>query len=161
LKVAQDPEGPKAPPEAPRPENPQINKDLKRALNRARTLTMADTEPEEGQLSGSAQGTATEASAGDAYATSIFEAIRRNWSAPSGLVSDAELARLTSEIRIRVGADGSITDSKLIRPSGNSYFDDSCVAAIQATRKVPPPPPAVRKLAARGFAIDFAGKDIK
>jgi colicin import membrane protein len=162
LKVADDPNAAKAPPEAPRPENPKINKDLKRALDRARKLTsLADAEPEEGQLSGSAQGTATEASAGDAYATSIFEAIRRNWSAPSGLVSDAELARLTSEIRIRVGADGSITDSKLIRPSGNSYFDDSCVAAIQATRKVPPPPPAVRKLAARGFAIDFAGKDIK
>jgi colicin import membrane protein len=162
LKVAEDPNAAKAPPEAPRPENPKINKDLKRALDRARKLTsLAEAEPEEGQLSGSAQGTATEASAGDAYATSIFEAIRRNWSAPSGLVSDAELTRLTSEIRIRVGADGSITDSKLIRPSGNSYFDDSCVAAIQATRKVPPPPPAVRKLAARGFAIDFAGKDIK
>jgi TonB family protein len=162
LKVADDPNAKKAPPEAPRPDNPEISKNLKRALDRARKLeALADPEPEEGQLNGSEHGTATEASAGDAYATAIFEAIRRNWSAPSGLVSDAELGRLATEIRIRVGDDGTITDSKLLRPSGNSYFDDSCIAAITATRKVPPPPPAVRKLAARGFAIDFAGKDIK
>ena len=162
IKVSENPEAPKAPPEAPRPENPVINKDLKRALNRARKLeALAEPEPEEGQLTGSAAGTATEASAGDAYATSIFEAIRRNWSAPSGLVSDAELGRLTTEIRIRISADGTITDSRLLHPSGNSYFDDSCMTAITATRKVPPPPPAVRKQAAHGFAIDFAGKDIK
>jgi TonB family protein len=162
IKVSENPNAAKAPPEAPRPENPQISKNLKRALDRARKLeALAEPEPDEGQLNGSTQGTANEASSGDVYATAIFEAIRRNWSAPSGLVSDAELARLTAEIRIRVGADGTITDSKLIRPSGNSYFDDSCIAAIQATRKVPPPPPPVRKLAARGFAIDFAGKDIK
>jgi TonB family protein len=162
LKVATDPNAAKAPPEAPRPENPVVAKDLKRALERARKLTaLAEPEPEEGQLTGSASGTASEASAGDAYATAIFEAIRRNWSAPSGLVSDAELGRLATSIRIRVGADGSITDSRLLHPSGNSYFDDSCMTAISATRKVPPPPPAVRKLAARGFAIDFAGKDIK
>ena len=162
LKVAEDPNAAKAPVEAPRPENPTISKNLKRALDRARKLeALAEPEPDEGQLSGSAQGTANEASAGDAYATSIFDAIRRNWSAPSGLVSDAELGRLAAEIRIRVGDDGTITDSRLLRPSGNSYFDDSCMAAITATRKVPPPPPAVRKLAARGFAIDFAGKDIK
>jgi len=162
LKVAEDPNAAKAPVEAPRPDNPTISKNLKRALDRARKLeALAEPEPDEGQLNGSEHGTANEASAGDAYATAIFEAIRRNWSAPSGLVSDAELGRLASEIRIRVGEDGTITDSRLLRPSGNSYFDDSCMAAITATRKVPPPPPGVRKLAARGFAIDFSGKDIK
>ncbi|HEX3698416.1 MAG TPA: energy transducer TonB [Polyangia bacterium] len=162
LKVSENPNAVKAPPEAPRPDNPQISKNLRRALDRARKLeALADPEPDEGQLNGSERGTANEASAGDEYATAIFEAIRRNWTEPSGLVSDAELARLTAEIRIRVGADGTITDSRLLHPSGNSYFDDSCTAAITATRKVPPPPPAVRKLAARGFAIDFAGKDIK
>ena len=162
IKVSENPEAPKAPPEAPRPETPKIAKDLKRALDRARKLeALAEPEPDEGQLNGSATGTANEATLGDAYATAIHDAIQRNWTVPSGLVSDTELRRLTAEVRIRVGADGSITDSRLLHPSGNSYFDDSCMAAITATRKVPPPPPAVRKLAARGFAMDFDGKDIK
>jgi colicin import membrane protein len=162
IKIADDPNAAKAPVEAPRPENPEISKDLKRALDRARMLEkLIPTEPEEGQLNGSAQGTATEASAGDAYATAIFEAVRKNWTTPSGLVSDAELGRLTATVRIRVGDDGTINDSKLLKSSGNTYFDDSCVAAVQATRKVPPPPAAVRRLAARGYALDFAGKDMK
>jgi TonB family protein len=162
IKISDDPNAAKAPVEAPRPENPLISKDLRRALDRARKLEqLAEVEPEEGQLTGSAHGTATEAGAGDAYATAIFEAVRKSWTAPSGLVSDAELGRLMATVRIRVGEDGTISDAKLLRSSGNSYYDDSCIAAIQTTRKVPPPPVNVRRLAARGYALDFAGKDLK
>jgi TonB family protein len=162
IKISEDPNAAKAPVEAPRPENPEISKDLKRALERARKLEqLADSEPEEGQLTGSVHGTAAVASAGDAYATAIFEAVRSHWNPPSGLVSDAEINRLTSTVRIRVGEDGSISDSKLLKSSGNSFYDDSCIAAIQATHKVPPPPADVRRIAARGYALDFAGKDLK
>jgi TonB family protein len=162
IKISDDPNAAKAPVEAPRPENPEISKDLRRALDRARKLeALADTEPEEGQATGSEHGTATEASAGDAYATAISDAIRKNWSAPSGLVTDAELGRLTATFRVRVGEDGAISDSKLIKSSGNNYYDDSCTAAIEATHKVPPPPAAIRRLAARGYALEFAGKDMK
>jgi TonB family protein len=161
IKISDDPNAAKAPPEAPRPENPEISKNLRRALDRARKLeSLAETEPEEGQLTGSTHGTATEASAGDAYATAIFEAIHKNWTEPS-VITDAELGRLLTTIRIRVGEDGTINDSKILKPSGNSFFDDSCMTAVQATRKVPPPPPAVRRLAAHGYALDFPGKDMK
>ena len=139
-----------------------LSKDLKRALDRARQLqALAEPEPDEGQLTGSTSGTATEASAGDAYATAIFEPVRRNWSAPSGLVSDADLARLVTEVRIKIADDGTVNDVRLAKSSGNSYFDDSCVSAVQATRKLPPPPANFRKAAARGVSLDFAGKDIK
>lgn len=162
IKIAEDPTAAPAPVEAPRPETPKISKDLKRALNRARQLqALAEPEPDEGQLTGSTSGTATEASAGDAYATAIFEAVRRNWSAPSGLVSDAELARLVTEVRIKIADDGTVNDVRLVKSSGNSYFDDSCVSAVQATRKLPPPPANFRRAAARGVSLDFAGKDIK
>lgn len=162
IKISDDPNAPKAPAEAPRPDNPEISKDLRRALDRARKLeALAETEPEEGQVTGSEHGTAAEASAGDAYATAISDAVRKNWTAPSGLVSDAELGHLAATFRIRVGEDGAVTDSKLIKSSGNSYYDDSCTAAIQATHKVPPPPAAIRRLAAHGYALEFAGKDMK
>jgi colicin import membrane protein len=162
IKIAEDPNAPKAPVEAPRPENPEISKDLRRALDRAHKLEqLIPSEPEEGQLTGSASGTATEASAGDAYATAIFDAIRKNWTTPTGLVTDGELARITTTIKIRVGDDGTIIESKLLKSSGNTFYDDSCIAAIQATRKVPPPPANVRRLAARGYGLEFAGKDMK
>jgi len=107
------------------------------------------TEPEEGQLTGSASGTATEASAGDAYATAIYEAIRQHWTTPTGLVTEAQLAHLVAAIKIRVADDGTILENKVIRSSGNNFFDDSCVTAIQATRKVPPPPANMRRLPPR------------
>jgi TonB family protein len=162
IKISDDPNAPKAPAEAPRPDNPEISKDLKHALDRARKLqALAETEPEEGQLTGSAHGTAAEASAGDAYATAIYEAIRKNWTESSGLITDAQLTKLVTTIRIRVGDDGTITDSKVLKSSGNSFFDDACMTAIQATRKVPAPPANVRRLAAHGYALDFGGKDMK
>jgi TonB family protein len=162
IKLADDPNAAKAPTEAPRPDNPEISKDLRHALNRARRLEqLIPTEPEEGQVTGSASGTATEATEGDAYATAIHDAIRKNWSPPEGVITDAQLARLTATIKIRVGEDGTILETKLLRSSGNSFYDDSCVTAIQATRKVPPPPAAVRRIAARGYAIEFPGKDMK
>jgi TonB family protein len=162
IKVADDPNAPKAPTEAPRPENPEISKDLRRALDRARMLEkLADSEPEEGQATGSESGTAAEATAGDAYATALADAIRKRWTAPTGLVSDAELGRLVVSVKIKISEDGLITDSTVIKPSGNAYFDDSCTAAIQAAHRVPPPPPGLRRLAARGYILDFAGKDMK
>ena len=162
IKISDDPNAAKAPVEAPRPDDPKISKDLRRALNRARSLEkLAEAEPEEGQLTGSATGTATEATAGDAYATAISEAIRKNWSTPTGLVTDGELARLTTVIKVRVGEDGTILENKLYKSSGNSFYDDACVTAVQATRKVPPPPASLRRSAARGYALEFPGKDMK
>jgi TonB family protein len=130
-------------------------------LGKPKLEQLIPTEPEEGQITGSAAGTAAEASAGDAYATAIFDAVRKNFTPPEGLITDAQLARLTTTIKIRVGEDGSILENKLLKSSGNSFFDDACVSAILATRKVPPPPPAARRLAARGYALEFAGKDLK
>jgi TonB family protein len=162
IKISDDPNAPKAPVEAPRPDNPEISKDLRRALDRAHKLEqLIETAPEEGQLTGSATGTATEASDGDAYATAIHDAVLRNLTTPTGLVSAAELARLTTTIKIRVGEDGTILESKLLKSSGNGFYDDACVTAIQATRKVPPPPAAMRRIAARGYALEFPGKDLK
>ncbi|HET6283836.1 MAG TPA: TonB family protein [Polyangia bacterium] len=157
IKITEDVNAPKAPVEAPRPENPDTSKNLKNALKRARQLqALAEPEPDEGQLTGSPTGIANEASAGDPYWTSVRDALRRNWNLPTGLVSDAELARLVAEVRVRIAADGTVTDARIAKPSGNSYFDDSCLSAVNATRRVPPPPANFRKMAARGVSMDFA-----
>ena len=160
IKITEDVNAPKAPVEAPRPESPDISKNVKKALDRARKWKdLVEPEPDEGQLNGSPSGLANEASAGDAYWTSVRDALRKNWNLPTGLVSDAELGRLTTEVRVRIGGDGTVTDARIAKPSGNSYFDDSCLSAVNATRRVPPPPANFKKMAARGVSMDFAGKD--
>lgn len=149
-----------APKEAPKPEDAQVSKDLKRALERARLLQQAANEPEEGDLAGSIHGTANEAQAGDLYATQIFEAIRRNWNVPKGVGDEATLRGLTVEVRVRVAADGTLLEPKIAKPSRNDLFDDSCLQAVIATAKVPPPPAQVAGRFARGLVLEFEGKDL-
>jgi TonB family protein len=163
IKLTENPEAPPAPPEkeAPKPEDRKINKDLKRALERARALSQAATEePEEGPIGGSAEGTSSEQVMGDAYATAVHNAIQRNWNAPSGLLNDAQLATLSAEVKVHIDADGTLKNATLFRPSGNDLFDDSCVQAVRATGRVPPPPVAERAKYRRGMVVEFAGKDL-
>jgi outer membrane biosynthesis protein TonB len=162
IKVAQDPNAAPAQKEAPKPEDAEISKDLRRALQRARALAAAaEEEPPEGSLTGSTAGNATEGSAGDEYATQIYEAIKRNWSAPTGLVKDSELAGLVTSIRVRISDDGTLLEPVMQKSSRNQFFDDSCMQAIKATGKVPAPPtPALRAQYRRGVLLEFEGSDL-
>jgi TonB family protein len=162
IKVADDPNAKpvEREKEKPKPEKPEISKSVQDVLNRRRALLQnAVEEPPEGSLTGSSAGTATQASEGDEYATQIYEAIRRNWNVPTGL-SIGEVITLEAEIRISISDDGTILEPKLRKPSGNGLFDDSCLQAVQATRKVPPPPAAQRARYRRGVALAFGGKDL-
>lgn len=160
IKVTENETAAPAPKEAPRPEDPEVSKDLKRALERARKLAAASAEePPEGLPTGSAAGTATEASAGDAYATAIYEAIRRNWTVPTGLSLGAASA-LETDVIVTISDDGRLGTPRIKKSSGNELFDASCMEAIQATRDVPPPPPSERAKYRRGVVLQFEGKDL-
>ena len=132
IKLSEDPNAAPAPKEAPKLEDTTISKDLRRALERAKALAKnaAAEEAAEGSLTGSAEGTSNQAVNGDEYATAINEAIHKHWTTPG--------------------------NPKVIKPSGNQYFDDSCVEAIKATSRVPPPPAGFK----RGLRIGFEGKDL-
>jgi colicin import membrane protein len=158
LKLSEDAHAKAAAPEAPRPENADVSKDVRHALDRARKLQALATpdEPAEGLETGSLRGTASQASAGDAYATAINDAIHRNWNVPTGLVSDSELKKLHAGVRVSVGTDGKLHDVKVVKSSGNSLFDESCLTAVQATGRVPPPPAALQKIYGRGVVLEFS-----
>jgi TonB family protein len=162
IKVADDPNTPTPPPkEAPKPEDKDVNKDLRNALKRAQALARAAAEEEaEGSATGSAQGTATQAQQGDEYATLVHNAIKNHWTAPAGLLNDAQLASLVADVRVRIADDGTLENPRLQKGSGNDLFDDSCVQAVKATGKVPPPPAAVRAKFQRGLLITFDGKNL-
>ena len=140
LNLTDDPNAAPAPKEAPKIDDADISKDMRRALKRAQLLAQATEEPAEGSLTGSTEGTSTQGVSGDAYATAIFTAIRSNWVTPTGLITDSELAELVAKIRLAIGEDGTLSNPIVQKSSGNQYFDDSCIQAVKATGKVPPPP---------------------
>ena len=164
IKIAPTPEAPPAPPPEPEPPKPKKEpeiSDLQKALRRAQMLSRAaEEEPPEGSPTGSPFGTSSEASEGDAYATAVMQAIQQNWSAPAGLLGDAEMAHLQAGVRVSISPDGSLGEPVLREPSGNPLFDDSCMRAVRATGSVPPPPPAQVRQARRGYLLQFEGKDL-
>jgi outer membrane biosynthesis protein TonB len=142
LKVAEDPNAKAAPREAPRPDDPLISKDLKRALERAKKLEALATpeEPDEGSLTGSKLGTSNH-EVGDQYLAQIKGLLTQNFELSAG-ISPSQIPN-PPEIQFHIGADGTLSDIKLVKTSGNSFVDDDCVRSAQVTHKVPPPPPTI------------------
>jgi TonB family protein len=139
IKLAEDPNAKAAPPEAPKPEDPKISKELKRALERARKLEAlaVPEEPEEGALDGSKLGASNRA-IGDQYLAGILGQLRQNYNLPAGMAPDQ--IQMPPEIRFSIGADGTLSGAKLMKSSGNPLVDDACINAVQVTHKVTPPP---------------------
>jgi TonB family protein len=92
----------------------------------------------EGSLTGSRAGTATEAK-GDPYILQLVDQIGSAWRVPTTL-TDAQLAKLTAVACLTISESGTMTSYKIVQPSGNSQFDSSLGAALSTTTKLPPPP---------------------
>ena len=137
IKLTDDPNA--KPAEAPKLEDPKTSKEVRRALERAQKLgaLAMPEEPEEGDLKGSAKGTASQAT-GDPYIATIKGMLLENYNLPAGM--NADQIPVPPEIRFQIGADGTLSGIKLIKSSNNPLVDDACVSAAQLTRKVPPPP---------------------
>lgn len=143
MKVAEDPNAKPAPKEAPKPEDPKIAKELKSALNRARMLeSLATEELDEGALNGSRLGTSNQA-VGDQYMAEIKGLLTQNYNLPAGMAPDQ--IPTPPQIRFHIGDDGTLSDVRLTKSSGNPLVDDACINAAKLTNKVPPPPPEFKK----------------
>ena len=70
------------------------------------------------------------------------------------------MATLTADVRVSIAGDGKLGSPRLVKPSGNQYFDDSCVQAVNATVRVPPPPEGLAARFKRGTLLVFSGKDL-
>lgn len=141
LNLTEDANAAPAPKEAPKVDDADISKNMRRALKRAQLLAQAASEePAEGSLSGSTEGTSTQGVTGDAWATMVNNTLRNAWVTPVGLITDSELQKLVAKVRISVGDDGTLSNPIIKQSSGNPYFDDSCIQAVKAAGKVPPPP---------------------
>jgi outer membrane biosynthesis protein TonB len=138
LKLAEDPNAKPAPKDAPRPEDPAVSKDLRRALERARKLeALAVPEEDEGSATGSRLGASNQA-VGDQYLAQVLGLLRENYNLPAGIAP--EQISKPPIIGLKIAADGTLSGIRLLEHSNNSFVDDACVNAAQLTRRVPPPP---------------------
>ena len=92
----------------------------------------------EGSLTGSRAGTATEAK-GDPYILQLVDQIGSAWRVPTTL-TDAQLSKLKAAACLTISESGMLTSYKIVESSGNSQFDSSLDAALSTTKQLPAPP---------------------
>jgi colicin import membrane protein len=79
--------------------------------------------------------TAAEHSALDGYIARLVAALRQNHEKPPGL-SDL----LSADVEFLLAADGTISRVQIVRSSGNTDFDLSCIEAFKRVGSVGPRP---------------------
>lgn len=79
--------------------------------------------------------TAPQRSALEAYVARLVTALRQNHEKPPGL-SDL----LAADVEFLIAADGTISRVQIVRSSGNTNFDLSCIAAFRRMGSVGPKP---------------------
>lgn len=157
-------DAPRATPPKPAPERDAVVGDrLRQALEKAALLAEGARQiAAEGQPDGVAGGTASEASAGDAYITRIADLWIRGWSLPA-IIPAEEAVQLYALVVVRIDAAGAIQFPIIFdRPSGNDHFDNSIRAAWQRIGRLPvPPPDRLASLVANGLALKLTWKGVQ
>ncbi len=82
-----------------------------------------------------------------AYYTVVRERMYGVWQVPVGVAYG-----LSAQASITLGADGTVSNRQLTRPSGNSAFDQSVQSALNTVNRLPRPP---ADLPSRTITIEF------
>ena len=140
-----DPPKPKKPDAGPPPEKAEENP-LLRLGDRAQAFAeIAEKREEEGDPQGIAEGTETEARAGDLYRGQLVAFFKRGWTIPSTL---GDTSKLTTRASFEITSDLKIGDFEILKESGNALFDQSVEDRFNELRSLqttlPEPPPEVR-----------------
>ena len=93
------------------------------------------------------------------WAIGVHSAIRKNW-ALSKEFSPGDLCNLATTVRVSLLEDGTISDLRIAKGSGDADFDGGCMNALSLTKRVPPPPLSPTGKVPKGIVIVFAGKDL-
>jgi TolA protein len=150
------PDPPKKPPAAPKPQKDslaaalaELSREAGRSAPRGNRAPSGQTRAggrdqaeAGGQANGDASGPSPGGDGGDgygalgAYQDSIISRVRPNWSLPAR----ADRRSYTAVVNIKIDRDGAILEARIIRSSGNGFFDASVMQAVAATKNLEPPP---------------------
>jgi colicin import membrane protein len=144
---------------APAKQAPSRRELMERALaHAAGRATPEDREPPDperaGQATGSPSGTAATAEEGDEYFTAVHDAIHQNYVVPS-VISERERMYLAGTVVVWIAPDGRIAKYEFQKKSGNTFFDQALVLAIEKTKVPPPPADLARLVRDTGIALEF------
>lgn len=119
----------------------------------AEQFKQLDDEPEgvdnnEGQLTGSRAGNATEAK-GDPYILALVDQIGTAWQVPTTL-KDSDLAELSADVCLTIADSGLLQHYEIVHPSKSSQFNSSLEATLSTIKQLPPPPERWHAAASRG-----------
>jgi len=123
-----------------------------------------DVETEqEGDPNGIAEGTATQAKAGDLYLGKLKIFFQKGWTVPN-VIQDVE--KLTTIAEVKVSSEGNVMSVEIQTPSGDALFDQSVVdavtALIQANATIPEPPPELAgTYYGQTLPVRFRGSDVR
>jgi len=126
---------------------------LSRALSKVRK-EQAIARETWGDPSGSAEGTATDASEGDRYLALVTQALQSNYRLPA-TISEQERMHLGATVILFVEPDGRISNLRFEKRSGNDGFDQALERAVRQTRLPPPPPELVGQYRTVGLGVHF------
>jgi TonB family protein len=148
------------PKDKPKDKPPESQEDLlDNLVDRSREFAEDVDYEQEGDPQGIADGTATEAKAGNIYLGQLNLFFRRNWTVPN-MVQRPDQKK--AHAMISVDEKGVITEVQIQRSSGDPLFDQSVLDAVQALiaarTAIPPPPPELNNLLDASWAIVFDGK---
>jgi len=146
-------------------ENPPEAEDdlLDNLVDRAKAFAEDVEVEQEGDPNGLADGTATEARAGDIYRGQLVLFFRRGWTVPNVVRSPEKLA---THVDVEVADDGLLRAVSLRRTSGDPLFDQSVIdrveALIRARAILPEPPVELRgQFYGQVLPIAFDGRNLR
>lgn len=155
------------PPEKPdagvRPDKPEEDL-LTRLGDRAQAFAEIEERRElEGDPEGVADGTETEAQAGDIYAGQLREFFKRGWTIPTTL---GDTSKLVAVVSVEITTNLKVGAFEVTRGSGEALFDQSIEDRINELRSldttVPEPPPEVAaKFLGRSITLNFRGRGME
>lgn len=163
--VAYTPDAKEKPKQEEKKERPEESKDslFDNLLDRAQDFA-EDVETEEvGDPEGIAEGTATEARAGDIYLGKLTIFFQKGWAVPN-MVQD--VTKLTTIAAVKISDDGHVESVELQTPSGDPLFDQSVIdritELIQANAAIPEPPPELTSTYyGQTLPVRFRGSDVR
>ena len=115
--------------------------------------------PEEIRSSTSRPSAVSDGPAMQNWAMEVRSAIRKNWALSKELSPD-NMCNLGTTLRVGLLEDGTISEPRITKSSGNADFDEACMTALGLTNRVPPPPMLPDGKVPKGIVLIFAGRDL-
>jgi len=100
--------------------------------------------PVTGSPDGDREGTSDIAAEGDRYLALVTQRLRESYVLPTA-ISEKERMRLQAVVFMRIGRDGSVSESRIQKSSGNELFDRAIELGLEKLSLPPPPDGFLRR----------------